>query len=79
MNYIEALKNNQMYKEEFFSEAVAQMVDQIDVLDPVDDADEFLDLLETALENKAANRILCFLLGVSDLEEWIEDTVNIDG
>jgi hypothetical protein len=66
-------RQDQALKEELCERFLGDVMDQINVLDPTDDAEDLLDRIQELYEMKEGRKLLAWLLGTPCIDEWFEE------
>ena len=66
-------RQDQALKEELCERFLSDVMDQLNVLDPTDDAEDLLDRIQELYELEEGKKLLAWLLGTPYIDEWFDD------
>lgn len=81
MKRIEQLARNlSTIREQLFETIVYDIQDQLDILDPVDDSEEFMTKLFAAIDTPEGSEFIAFILGIpdSEIDTWLTNLAGTD-
>lgn len=71
MNLSDVTKQSDVFQQAVAETMVADMIDQMDIFDPAEETDALFEAL-AEVDEKEAKKLISFLLGVTDLDEYLE-------
>lgn len=78
---IEQLSRNlSAVREQLFETIIYDIQDQLEILDPVDDSEEFMSRLFATIDTPEGAQFIAFILGVPDheLDTWLANVAGTD-
>jgi len=74
--FIAQIRNDPESKIKFVESFITDVIDQLDIIDPDEESDIIIDLIENFSNTTEGQQLLSLLLGVAELEEWIEELAD---
>lgn len=70
---LEAIKLNNDLKEELADRFISEIMSQLNILNPAEEAEEILNILEACNVESPQETLIAYLLGTLTVDEWLEE------